>query len=106
MLVASSDWPHVRVVNKLATTISQYRDSDGLWCPVCSVTLTEPHHEEVEHRFPHIQTSVEQRLPIHSVAVEQKFPHTRTSVEQGFPISSEAVEQKSPHANTSAEQRP
>ncbi|CAI5714434.1 unnamed protein product [Peronospora destructor] len=33
LLVASSDWPHVRVVNELATTSSQHKESDGPLCP-------------------------------------------------------------------------
>ena len=93
MLVASSNWPHVRVVNKPATTSSQHRDSDGPLCAACSVTLTEPHNEAVEQGFPHIQTSAEQRFPIHNEAVGQGFPHTNTSVEQRLPINVEAVEQ-------------
>ena len=105
LLVAPSDWPHVRVVNELATTRSQHRESDGPLCPICSVTLIEPQNEAVEQRFPQTQTSVEQGLPIHNEAVEQGFPHTRTSVEQGFPSSSEAVEQGLPHTHTTAEQR-
>ena len=48
LLVTSSDWPHVRVVNELATTRSQQRESDGPLCAVCSVTLTEPHNEAAE----------------------------------------------------------
>ena len=105
LLVAPSDWPHVRVVNELATTRSQHRESDGPLCPVCSVTLIEPQHEAVEQGFPQTQTSVEQGLPIHHEAVEQGFPQSRTSVEQGLQIPSEAVEQGLPHAITSAEQR-
>ncbi|CAI5704779.1 unnamed protein product [Peronospora farinosa] len=95
LLVASSDWPHVRVVNELATTSSQHRESDGPLCVVCSVTLTEPQNEAVEQRFPHTQTStsVEQGLPIHNEAVEQGLPHTSTSDEQRLPINFEAVEQ-------------
>ncbi|CAI5721426.1 unnamed protein product [Peronospora effusa] len=102
LLVASSDWPHVRVLNELATTSSQHRDSDGPLCAVCSVTLTEPQNEAVEQRFPHTQTSVEQGFPMHNEAVEQRFPHTQTS---GFPIHSEAVEQILPRKSTSDEQR-
>ena len=94
LLVASSDWPHVRVVNELATTSSQHRESDGLLCLVCTVTLMEPQNKAVEQRFPHTQTPV-----------EQGFPHTRTSVEQGFSIISEAVEQGLPRTNTSDKQR-
>uniref|UniRef100_A0AAV1TZ10 CCHC-type domain-containing protein n=1 Tax=Peronospora matthiolae TaxID=2874970 RepID=A0AAV1TZ10_9STRA len=104
LLVAPSDWPHVRVVNELATTRSQHRESDGPLCPVCSVTVIEPQHEAVEQRFPQTQTSVEQGLPIHNETVEQRFPHTQTSVEQGLPIHNEAVEQGFPHTRTSVEQ--
>ena len=66
LLVASSDWSHVRVVNELPTSRSQHRESDGPLFPVCSVTLIEPQNEAVEQRFPQIQTSVEQGLPIHT----------------------------------------
>ncbi|CAI5711456.1 unnamed protein product [Peronospora effusa] len=104
LLVASSDWPHVRVVKELATTSSQHRESDGPLCAVCSVTLTEPHNEAVEQRFPHTQTSVEQGFPIFNEAVEKGLPHTQTSVEQGFPILNEAVEKGLPHTSTSDEQ--
>ncbi|CAI5721540.1 unnamed protein product [Peronospora effusa] len=105
LLVASSDWPHVRVVNELATTSSQHRESDGPLCAVCSVTLTEPQNEAVEQRFSHTQTSFEQGFPILNEAVEQRLPHTSTSFEQGFPILNEAVEQRLPHTSTSDEQR-
>ncbi|CAH0486080.1 unnamed protein product [Peronospora farinosa] len=74
LLVASSDWPHVRVVNELATTSSQHIESDGPLCAVWSVTLTEPHNEAVEQRFPHTQTSVEQGFLILNEAVEQGLP--------------------------------
>ena len=59
LLVAPSDWPHGRVVDELATTRSQHRESDGPLCPVCSVTLIGPQQEAVEQRFPQTQTSVE-----------------------------------------------
>ncbi|CAI5716271.1 unnamed protein product [Peronospora farinosa] len=95
-----------RVVNELATTSSQHRESDGPLCAVCSVTLTEPQNEAVEQRFPHTQTSVEQGFPMHNeAAVEQGLPHTSTSDEQRLPNNFEAVEQGLPHTSTSDEQR-
>ncbi|CAI5739641.1 unnamed protein product [Peronospora farinosa] len=109
LLVASSDWPHVRVVNELYTTIIKHRDSDGPLCAVCSVTLMEPQNEAVEQRFPHTQTSFEQGFPIlneatsdeqklsiNIEAVEHGLPHTITSDEQRLPINIKAVEQDLP----------
>ena len=99
LLVESSDWPHVRVVNELATTRIQHRESDGPLCPVCYVTLVDPQRKAVEQRFQKIQTSVEQGFPINIEAAEKRLPHTHTSPEQRLPIVTEVVEQRIPRTS-------
>ena len=91
LLVESSDWPHVRVVNELATTRIQHRESDGPLCPVCYVTLVDPQRKAVEQRFQKIQTSVEQGFPINIEAVEKRLLIVTEVVEQRPPHTSGAV---------------
>ena len=91
LLVASPDWPHIRVVSELATNRSQNRKSDVPLCSVCSVTLIEPQNEAVELGFPHTRTSVEQGFPIPSEAFEQVLLCVDASSQQRLPINIEAV---------------
>ena len=112
LLVAPSDWPHVRVVDQAATTYSTHSTGDGSLCSVCAVTINDaveqrlPHtNNAVEQRLPHTTNAVEQRLPLTDNAVEQGLPHMTSAVEQRLPLTHDAVEQGLPHMTSAVEQR-
>ena len=95
-VVASFDWPHVRVKNKFDTTIFQHRVSDDPLCSVCFVTLKEPQNEMVEYRFPRQKTSIEDRIPIHNEAVDPRIPKPHASADQRLSILLEEVDNQLP----------
>lgn len=97
-------------------TLSIQRESNGLLCTACAVSMDttgtmvssrrrEKHQFAVEHGLPHENTVVEQGLPLPNSAVEQSFLRVTTVIEQRLPCKWSAVEQDLPHHASTVDSR-